>query len=255
MLRRTKSQVATDLPDKTETILWCEMSREQRMVYDEYKNYYRKRLLEKIEEMGMAKSGMYILEGLLRLRQICDSPLLVKDAELKIQNSIKIDELLREIEENTGNHKLLVFSQFTEMLHLIEAELKKGKIKYCYLDGSTPAEKRKDAVAQFQSDERIKVFLISLKAGGVGLNLTAADYVYIVDPWWNPAVEQQAIDRTHRIGQKNKIFAYKMICKDTVEEKIIALQQKKKQLANDLVTEDAGFIKKLTKDDVAFLFS
>ncbi|MCY7420412.1 MAG: SWF/SNF helicase family protein, partial [Chitinophagaceae bacterium] len=128
-------------------------------------------------------------------------------------------------------------------------------ITFSYLDGSTPAAKRQEAVNNFQNDETIKVFLISLKAGGVGLNLTAADYVYIVDPWWNPAVEQQAIDRTHRIGQTKKIFAYKMICKDTVEEKIVQLQQRKKQIANELVTEDAGFIKKLSKEDVEFLFS
>ncbi|MEO6668705.1 MAG: SNF2-related protein [Ferruginibacter sp.] len=255
LLRRTKEQVAKDLPDKTETILWCQMPKEQQTVYDEYKNYYRKMLAKKIEEEGMAKAGMYVLEGLLRLRQICDSPQLLKDPEITATQSIKIEELLRELEENTGEHKLLVFSQFTEMLHLIKVVLDENKISYCYLDGKTPASKRKEAVDEFQNNESIKVFLISLKAGGVGLNLTAADYVYIVDPWWNPAVEQQAIDRTHRIGQNKKIFAYKMICKDTVEEKIILLQQRKKQLANDLVTEDAGFIKKLTKEDVDFLFT
>ncbi len=255
MLRRTKEQVATDLPAKTETVLWCEMGREQKAVYNDYKNYYRNTLLEKIEEVGIAKAGMYVLEGLLRLRQICDSPVLVKDTEVTTKESAKINELMREIEENSGGHKLLVFSQFTEMMHLIEDQLTAEKVKYVYLDGSTPAEKRKEAVEIFQSQPDVRVFLISLKAGGVGLNLTAADYVYIVDPWWNPAVEQQAIDRTHRIGQTNPIFAYKMICKDTVEEKIVQLQQRKKQLANDLVTEDAGFIKKLTKDDIAFLFS
>ncbi|RYZ53542.1 MAG: DEAD/DEAH box helicase, partial [Sphingobacteriales bacterium] len=224
-------------------------------VYDEYKNYYRNRLMDKIDEIGLAKASLYVLEGLLRLRQICDSPLLIKDKEALISTSVKIDELLREIKENTGSHKMLVFSQFTEMLHLIADALNQEGITYCYLDGSTPAEKRLAAVDRFQNDESVKLFLISLKAGGVGLNLTAADYVYIVDPWWNPAAEQQAIDRTHRIGQKNKIFAYKMICKDTVEEKILQLQARKKQLANDLVTEDAGFIKKLSREDVAFLFS
>ena len=212
-------------------------------------------LMKKIEEEGMAKAGIYVLEGLLRLRQICDSPELVKDKEVTTTQSIKIEELLREIQENTGSHKLLVFSQFTEMLQLIKTALQQKNISFTYLDGSTPAIKRKEAVDNFQNDASIKVFLISLKAGGVGLNLTAADYVYIVDPWWNPAAEQQAIDRTHRIGQTKKIFAYKMICKETVEEKIVQLQQRKKQLANDLVTEDAGFIKKLNKEDVAFLFS
>jgi non-specific serine/threonine protein kinase len=255
LLRRTKEQVAKDLPDKTETILWCQMAKEQRGVYEDYKNYYRTMLMKKIEEEGMAKASIYVLEGLLRLRQICDSPLLVKDKEVTTTQSIKIEELLREVEENTGSHKLLVFSQFTEMLQLIKTALQQKNISFAYLDGSTPAVKRKEAVDNFQNDTSIKVFLISLKAGGVGLNLTAADYVYIVDPWWNPAAEQQAIDRTHRIGQTQKIFAYKMICKDTVEEKIVQLQQRKKQLANELVTEDAGFIKKLSKDDVAFLFT
>jgi len=255
LLRRTKEQVAPDLPDKTETVLWCQMPKEQRSVYEDYKNYYRTMLMKKIEEEGMAKAGMYVLEGLLRLRQICDSPQLVKDKEVTTTQSIKIEELLRELQENTGSHKILVFSQFTEMLQLIKVALQERKISFSYLDGSIPAAKRKDAVDTFQNDASIKVFLISLKAGGVGLNLTAADYVYIVDPWWNPAAEQQAIDRTHRIGQTQKIFAYKMICKDTVEEKIVELQQRKKQLANELVTEDAGFIKKLSKEDVAFLFS
>ncbi len=254
MLRRTKDQVATDLPDKTETVLWCEMDKAQRAVYDEYKNYYRHQLLNKIEEEGMGNASIYILEGLMRLRQICDSPALLKDEEVTTTASIKLQELLRDVLENTGDHKLLVFSQFTEMLSLVKDAFTQNKITHLYLDGSTPATKRKDIVAQFQTDEKIKTFLISLKAGGVGLNLTAADYVYLIDPWWNPAVEDQAIDRTHRIGQTNKVFVYKMICKDTVEEKILQMQQKKKSLSKELISEEKGFIKKLTKDDVAFLF-
>ncbi|MEO6914830.1 MAG: helicase-related protein, partial [Chitinophagaceae bacterium] len=255
MLRRTKEQVAPDLPDKTEMILWCEMPKEQRAVYEEYKNHFKATLLQKIEEVGMAEAAMYILEGLLRLRQICDSPQLLKSPEKLTDQSIKIDELMREVEENTGQHKILVFSQFTSMLHLIRKRLEKHDHYYAYLDGGTTAENRKKAVDEFQTNPDIKIFLISLKAGGVGLNLTAADYIYLVDPWWNPAVEQQAIDRAHRIGQKNKIFAYRMICKNTVEEKIIELQSRKKQIANDLVTEDTGFIKKLQKDDIEFLFT
>lgn len=254
MLRRTKEQVAKDLPDKTETVLWCEMGTEQRKVYDYYKKLYRENLMERIAENGMGKSSMYILEGLLKLRQICDSPALLKDEKYK-NDSVKIKELVRELEDNTGTHKVLVFSQFVEMLSLIRTELDQRQINYSYLDGSTPAIKRKDAVNKFQTDDTIRVFLISLKAGGVGLNLTSADYVYLIDPWWNPATEQQAIDRTHRIGQTNKVFAYKMICKDSVEEKIVQLQQKKKALASDLISEEAGFVKKLTKDDIAFLFS
>jgi non-specific serine/threonine protein kinase len=255
MLRRTKQQVAKDLPDKTEIILWCEMGGEQRLVYEQFKNYYRTALLKKIEEVGMAKVGIYVLEGLLRLRQICDSPQLLKSKDVKSTKSVKIEELLREIQENSGDSKVLVFSQFTEMLALIKEAFDKEKIVYNYLDGSTPAAKRQSQVDDFQTNEKSKAFLISLKAGGVGLNLTAADYVYLVDPWWNPAVEQQAIDRTHRIGQTKKVFAYKMICKDSVEEKIIKLQEKKKNLSKELVSEENGFMKKLTKDDVEFLFT
>jgi len=255
LLRRTKEQVAKDLPEKTETVIWCTMGREQRAVYDLYRNTVRLALLEKIDEVGMGKAGIDVLQGLLRLRQICDSPVLLKDNKIKTKKSAKIDELMREIEENAGGHKMLVFSQFSEMLHLIEDHLRREALPYTYLDGSTLAEKRQEAVERFREDPSIRVFLISLKAGGMGLNLTEADYVYIVDPWWNPAAEQQAIDRTHRIGQTNKVFAYKMICKDSVEEKILQLQQKKKQLASDLISEENGFIKNLTKDDVAFLFS
>ena len=231
------------------------MGREQRAIYNEFKNHYRVYLMDKINELGLNSSGMFVLEGLLRLRQICDSPLLLKDKNTGATESTKLDELMREIEENTGDHKLLVFSQFTEMLHLIEDRLKMEGISYAYLDGSTPAEKRQEAVNKFQSDPELRIFLISLKAGGVGLNLTAADYVYLVDPWWNPTAEQQAIDRTHRIGQTNKVFAYKMICKDSVEEKILQMQERKQHLSSEIIGEDAGFVKKLTTEDVAFLFS
>src|SRR5205823_11888080 len=169
--------------------------------------------------------------------------------------SVKLEELGREISENIGDHKALVFSQFLGMFALIKSKLKELGVDFEYFDGSTSAPDREKAIQRFQNDDNCRVFLISLKAGGVGLNLTAADYVYIVDPWWNPAVEQQAIDRTHRIGQTKNIFAYRMICKDTIEDKILQLQQRKKQLANELVTEDAGFIKKLSKDDIEFLFN
>lgn len=253
-LRRTKEQVAKDLPDKTVSVLWCTMEAEQRKLYNHYRDGYKKRLLTKIDEEGIAKSGMDVLEALLRLRQICDHPALVDKNAVEAQTSVKIEELIREVQENAGTHKLLVFSQFTQMLHLIREEFEKEGITYCYLDGKTPLKQRKEQVTQFQEDEGIKAFLISLKAGGVGLNLTVADYVYLVDPWWNPAAEQQAIDRAHRIGQKRKVFAYKMICKDTVEEKILKLQEKKQMLADDLIQEDAGFVKNLTRDDVEFLF-
>lgn len=252
-LRRTKEQVAKDLPDKTVTILWCTMDASQRALYNQYRDGYRKKLLTKIDEQGIGKSGMDVLEGLLRLRQICDHPALVNKTDGA--SSVKIEELTREIRENAGNHKLLIFSQFTEMLKLIRDQFEEEGISYCYLDGSTSLSNRREEVTRFQEDEKINAFLISLKAGGVGLNLTVADYVYLVDPWWNPAAEQQAIDRAHRIGQTRKVFAYKMICKDTVEEKILRLQERKKMLADDLIQEDAGFVKSLSREDIEFLFA
>jgi non-specific serine/threonine protein kinase len=191
----------------------------------------------------------------MKLRQICDSPAILNEPEKLPNHSIKLDEIARELEENMGNHKALVFSQFLGMLALIKAKLEELKIPYVYFDGSTAAHDREKAVKEFQGNEDVRVFLISLKAGGVGLNLTAADYVYIVDPWWNPAVEQQAIDRTHRIGQTNNIFAYRMICKDTIEDKIIQLQDRKRSLAKDLIADDGGFVKSLTREDVEYLFS
>lgn len=253
-LRRTKEQVATDLPDKTISVLWCTMEAAQRKLYNEYRDRYRTKLLHKIDEDGIAKSGLDVLEGLLRLRQICDHPSLVDKSEENTYNAVKIEELIREVQENAGDHKVLIFSQFTGMLQLIKKEFDEVGVTYNYLDGSTTLPNRKKQVEEFQEDKNIKAFLISLKAGGVGLNLTVADYVYIVDPWWNPAAELQAIDRAHRIGQTRKVFAYKMICKDSVEEKILQLQERKKMLSDDLIQEDAGFVKNLSREDVEFLF-
>ena len=298
ILRRTKEQVARDLPDKTEMILWCEMGEQQRKIYDKYKEAYRSALLDRIAEEGMGRSSIYILEGLTKLRQICDSPALLRSegrrggldfeegegGEGYPNESAKMEELIREIEEivavgdfsenifsdrsiaydgpsaggpvvrPAGHHKALVFSQFTSMLRLIRQALEEKGIPYLYLDGSVPAEERRRAVQQFQEEEDTRIFLISLKAGGVGLTLTAADYVYLVDPWWNPAAEQQAIDRSHRIGQEKKVFAYRMICRDSVEEKILQLQERKRSLAADLIADEAGFVKTLTREDVDYLF-
>ena len=255
ILRRTKEQVAKDLPDKTETILFCEMEKEQRKIYDAYRNSYRDKILGTIDEQGIDKSQLTILQGLMKLRQICDSPAILNEEEKYPNHSIKLDELAREIEENIGDHKALIFSQFLGMLALIKAKLIQDNIPYQYFDGSTSAVDREKAIQHFQNNDECRVFLISLKAGGVGLNLTAADYVYIVDPWWNPAVEQQAIDRTHRIGQTKNIFAYRMICIDTIEDKILQLQERKRKLASELIADDASFVKALTKSDVEYLFS
>lgn len=255
ILRRTKEQVAKDLPEKTETILYCEMESAQRRVYESYRNAYRNKILGVIEDQGVGRSQLTILQGLMKLRQICDSPAILNEDEKYPNDSIKLEELTREITENIGEHKALIFSQFLGMLALIKNELKKNEIVFEYFDGSTSPADREKAIQNFQTNEKCRVFLISLKAGGVGLNLTAADYVYIVDPWWNPAVEQQAIDRTHRIGQTKNIFAYRMICKDTIEDKILKLQDRKRILAKELISDDQSFVKSLTKEDVEYLFS
>lgn len=255
ILRRTKEQVAKDLPEKSETILFCEMEKEQRKIYEAYRNSYRDKILGTIDEQGIDKSQLTILQGLMKLRQICDSPAILNEEEKYPNHSIKLDELTREISENIGEHKALIFSQFLGMLGLIKQKLKEQNIPFEYFDGSTSATDREKAIQNFQNNDECRVFLISLKAGGVGLNLTAADYVYIVDPWWNPAVEQQAIDRTHRIGQTKNIFAYRMICIDTIEDKILQLQERKRILAKELISDENGFVKALTKADVEYLFS
>lgn len=255
ILRRTKEQVAKDLPEKTEQILFCEMEKEQRKIYDAYRNSYRDKILGTIDEQGIGKSQLTILQGLMKLRQICDSPAILNEEDKFPNHSVKLDELTREITENIGDHKALIFSQFLGMLALIKQKLIENNIPFEYFDGSTSAIDREKAIQNFQNNDECRVFLISLKAGGVGLNLTAADYVYIVDPWWNPAVEQQAIDRTHRIGQTKNIFAYRMICIDTIEDKILQLQERKKILAKELIADDANFVKALSKQDVEYLFS
>lgn len=255
ILRRTKEQVAKDLPEKQEMILWCEMEDEQRKIYDAYRNDFRDKILGTIQEQGIQRSQLTILQGLMKLRQICDSPAILNEDEKFENHSIKLEEIGREITENISNHKALIFSQFLGMLALIKGKLDELGVKYEYFDGSTSAPDREKAIQRFQNDDSVRVFLISLKAGGVGLNLTAADYVYIVDPWWNPAVEQQAIDRTHRIGQTKNIFAYRMICKDTIEDKILQLQDKKRALAKELIADDSSFVKSLSREDVEYLFS
>jgi non-specific serine/threonine protein kinase len=255
ILRRTKEQVAKDLPEKTETILFCEMETEQRKIYDAYRNSYRDKIMGVIDQQGIDKSQLTILQGLMKLRQICDSPAILNEEDKHPNHSIKLDELTREIQENIGEHKALIFSQFLGMLALIKDKLREEGVPFEYFDGSTSINDRQKAIENFQNNDQCRVFLISLKAGGVGLNLTAADYVYIVDPWWNPAVEQQAIDRTHRIGQTKNIFAYRMICIDTIEDKILQLQERKRKLASELISDDVNFVKALSKADVEYLFS
>lgn len=247
ILRRLKSEVAKELPEKFENVHFCSMSDDQEAVYEEIKNQYRNRILSHIDEHGVNKSQMVLLQGLTQLRQIANHPKMV-DLEYR-GDSGKLDEMLRMMKNALAEgHKILIFSQFVKHLSIVRQELDDKKIVYCYLDGST--KNRQYEVERFQNDKKVRVFLISLKAGGLGLNLTEADYVFLLDPWWNPAVELQAIDRAHRIGQLKKVFTYKFISKNTVEEKILALQGRKLQLASDLISTDKGFVKNLSKEDI-----
>lgn len=254
VLRRTKEQVATDLPEKTESVLWCAMGEAQAEVYNRVKHQIRDSIFLDIKNGGLDKSKLGILQGILRLRQVCGSPQLLPGEEA-CNESVKIDMLMEELGQLAQN-KTLVFSQFKGMLHLIAAQLRARGISYYHFDGDTPPVERQEMVSRFQAPgDTTRVFLISLKSGNAGLNLTAADYVFLADPWWNTAVQQQAIDRTHRIGQTKNVFAYKMICKDTIEERIMELQQKKKSLSEELIGAEEGFVKNLTEEDVAYLFS
>ena len=251
MLRRTKEKVLTELPDKSEQVLYCEMSDDERTFYGAIRERYRSTLAEKIEQGGLGKSKLHVLEALLRLRQAACHSGLIDPARLSVPSG-KLVQLVRHMHEVIQEgHKVLVFSQFTSLLSIVRTKLEEEKITYEYLDGQT--EDRKTPVERFQTDPSCPAFLISLKAGGTGLNLTAADYVFILDPWWNPAVEAQAIGRAHRMGQTNKVIAYRMIAKGTVEEKILELQKTKKDLAESIVSEDGDFMKKLTKEDLEML--
>jgi SNF2 family DNA or RNA helicase len=225
----------------------------QRELYDELRDHYRTALLGRIAREGMQKSKMHVLEALLRLRQAACHPALVDPRHADVP-SAKFDALLPQLAEvREEGHKALVFSQFTSLLALLRPRLEAAGIAYEYLDGRT--KDRQMPVHRFQNDPHCGVFLISLKAGGLGLNLTAADYVFLLDPWWNPAVEAQAIDRAHRIGQTRQVFAYRLLAANTVEDKIVELQQTKRDLADAIVRADVGLLRNLKPEDLEVLLS
>jgi superfamily II DNA or RNA helicase len=253
ILRRTKKEVARELPEKFEQTIVCTMGKQQEQLYADLRDHYRNSLLGLVKKQGLAKSKIHVLEALLRLRQAACHPALLDEKHID-DPSAKLDVLglhLSDLLEE--GHKALVFSQFTSYLAIVRRYLEQRSIPYEYLDGQT--RNRKERIEHFQSDPACGVFLISLKAGGLGLNLTAADYVFLLDPWWNPAVEMQAIDRAHRIGQTRQVFAYRLICRNTVEEKIAELQIKKKELADAILQADNNLISDLTADDLELLLS
>ncbi len=251
ILRRKKEDVAKELPPKVESMIYSPMSDDQLKLYNKWKQSYRDNIMEEIESKGLNKSKFKVLEGLTKLRQIACHPALVDKKYL--DDSGKFDALTDMVEEIISeDHKVLIFSQFVQMLQIIRRHFDGLNIPYSYLDGST--KNREAPVQEFQENDNIRIFLISLKAGGIGLNLTAADYVIHYDPWWNPAVEMQATDRAYRIGQTKKVFAYKLISKDSVEEKIVKMQLRKKELVKSLISTEESFFKSLQKEDILQLF-
>ncbi len=252
ILRRNKSQVVKELPDKVENVKYCSMTVMQEEEYERVKSSYRNNILDKIETEGLGKSQFLILQGLNKLRQIANHPKM-SDPEYA-GDSGKMEDIQHMILSSINQgHKILIFSQFVKHLKIVSDFLKSQAIKFAYLDGST--KDRIEQVKYFQENDDISLFLISLKAGGVGLNLTKADYVFLLDPWWNPAIEAQAVDRAHRIGQDNTVFTYRFISKNTVEEKILKLQQSKLKLAKDLISTEDSFVKSLSKEDIAGLLA
>ena len=253
VLRRTKEQVAKDLPEKLEQTIFCELDKTQRKLYDELKEHYRQSLLNRIATEGLAKSKIQILEALLRLRQAACHPALLDKSRID-EASAKLDTLMPRLAEVVDEgHKAIVFSQFTSFLAIVRKRLDESGQPYEYLDGKT--RDRQERVERFQNDPECKLFLVSLKAGGLGLNLTAAQYVFLLDPWWNPAIEAQANDRAHRIGQTRRVFAYRLIAKDTVEEKVLQLQQTKRDLADAIINADNAVLANLGKEELELLLS
>ncbi len=252
ILRRLKSQVATDLPEKVENIYYTNMTVEQEKKYEEAKSFYRHKILDQIDKDGINNTRMMILEGLTKLRQLSNHPKMI-DPRYE-GDSGKLEDVSHMLENALlEGHKVLVFSQFVKHLDIVKEMLKGRKIPFAYIDGSSMD--RKEQVEKFNKDPYLKVFLISIKAGGLGLNLTEADYVFILDPWWNPAVEAQATDRAHRIGQKKKVFSYKFITRNTVEEKILTLQKHKLKLSENLIQNEENVIKSLSREDIELLLN
>jgi superfamily II DNA or RNA helicase len=252
LLRRRKEDVLSDLPEKSEQTIFCDLLPEQRKDYDEIRDYYRASLLQGGQAVATLPR-MHVLEALLRLRQAACHPGLLDPGRLE-EPSAKFEVLVPMLEElREEGHKALVFSQFTQHLAALRRILDEKQIPHAYLDGRT--RRREDQVDRFQSDPDCPLFLISLKAGGHGLNLTAADYVFLLDPWWNPAAEAQAIDRTHRIGQTRKVMAYRLIARDTAEEKVLELQGQKRELAEAILARDESVLREMTQEDLELLLS
>jgi len=249
MLRRLKQEVLTDLPEKSEQVLLVDLDKEHLEVYHRRRAYFAERIKQAIEEKGFFKASFIILQALGELRRLAGIP---EDDGEYLERSAKRDQLLemvREIREN--GHKCLIFTNFLAAVEMIASDLTEAGISNLVMTGATG--NRQELVHRFQTDSTVGAFIMTLKTGGVGLNLTAADYVFIFDPWWNSAAESQGIDRTHRIGQKNPVFCYRLIARDTIEEKILLLQQRKAELTSSLFSSDSEAMKSLSEEDIRCL--
>jgi SNF2 family DNA or RNA helicase len=250
LLRRLKADVAKELPPKIERVASCTLTADQQQVYRTLVEQSQRTLADLVRERGFKRCTIEVLKTLLQLRQVCcHIDLLHLQNVQSTQPSAKLDLFLELVDEAIdGGHRILVFSQFVSMLTILRRELDSRHIRYCYLDGAT--KERQKIVHEFNSDRAIPLFLISLKAGGTGLNLTGADMVIHFDPWWNPAVENQATDRAYRIGQRRTVYSIKLITKGTIEEKVLALQKKKKSIIDATLATDEGILESLTWEDV-----
>ena len=251
ILRRLKKDVLTDLPDKVEQLLYVEMSTEQRKLYEQRRLFYQAAIQEQITTQGLDKARFFILQALSELRQIASCPESRTEGEII---SPKRELLMEHLGDAIANgRKALIFGNFLSVIESVGQDLEEADLPYLSMTGAT--RKRRELVDRFQHDEQIRAFLMTLKTGGVGLNLTAADTVFIFDPWWNISAETQAVDRCHRIGQKNTVFCYKLVCRDSIEEKMVELQEKKREILDAVISTDAGAMKTLSEDDVDFMLS
>ncbi len=251
LLRRLKTDVLKELPDKTEQIIYVDMTPEQAKLYEKRRKFYHEAIKMQIKSEGFDKARFFLFQAMNELRQLASVPENKSEGSIRSPKREVLGEYLSEVIAN--GHKVLVFANYLEALNIMGEELSSQNIEYLTMTGST--RKRDVLVDSFQNDDKYRVLLMTLKTGGVGLNLTAADYVFIFDPWWNVAAENQAIDRVHRIGQKNSVFSYKLITKDTIEEKILQLQQQKTELVNALIESDGDSVKSISEEDIDFIFS
>ncbi|MGK0366814.1 MAG: SNF2 family DNA or RNA helicase, partial [Saprospiraceae bacterium] len=249
ILRRMKKDVLSDLPDKIEQTLYIEMSPPQRKLYEERRIFYKSAIDNSIATRGLQQSRFFIFQAMNELRQIASTPEQFSDGKIISPKRELLEEQLADVLAN--NHKALIFVNFLAAIELISEQLEAMGIDYVSMTGAT--RNRQNLVQKFQTDPNCRVFLMTLKTGGTGLNLTAADTIFIFDPWWNAAAESQAIDRAHRMGQKNKVLAYKLITQDTIEEKIIELQEKKKELFDNVISADGASLKAMSEDDIDFV--